>query len=409
MQYENIDYIIAGIPPSRFGVGRLMAYLVDQNRNDFCIIYPNVRYPESDLRSLLKRVSYVEFFTQILRYLYSKIVGGLKFEMEIRSLKSKNIILIHPQTIGLKNVTKLIENNNVFIYLMDCSFFCVKSYNYREKTFDSCLLCLGGNYKFAKMYNCKPFPTRYRLNENIKFLEKLNDLSKKITFITQNPSQTKLIKKHYGDSIKVHEVGLFTNDFEYLSPHINAGKIKNVPSVDFVYHGVASEVKGLLYVLNIASKLKQYSFLIPASYKRCEKIVGHDILNMDIKNVKFMDISWESGLKEYIMNSKVVLCPSLWSASIEGALIKSFIFNGVVALVPTKYAFANDLPESIYCKLDVNCFDKTTKKLKELIENEIYRKNLQKNAKNWVELFLNDNQPLVKKLKYVVTKETHYA
>lgn len=403
MQFTDRDYIIAGIPPSRFGVGRLMAYLVDQNRNDFCIIYPNIRYPESDLRGLFKRVSFVDFLTQILTYVYSKIIGGFKFDMEIRSLKSKNIILIHPQTIGLKKVTKLIENNNVFIYLMDCSFFCVKSYNYREKTFDSCLLCLGGNYKFAKSYNCKPFPTKYRLNYNINFLEKLNELSKKITFITQNPSQTKLIKVHYGDSIKVHEVGLFTNDFDFLFPHTNTEKTKNVPSFDFVYHGVASEAKGLLYVLNIASKLKQYSFLIPASYKKCEKIVGHEILNMDINNVKFVDISWESGLREYLMNSKAVLCPSLWSASIEGALIKSFIFNGVVALLPTKYSFANDLPESIYCKLDVNCFEETTKKLRELIENDAYRDNLQKNAQNWVEFFLNDNKPLVNKLKKIVT------
>jgi len=409
MQYEDKDFIIAGLPPSRLGVGRLMAYLVDQNHNDFCIIYPNVRYPESELRTLLKN-NYIDFFTQILRYSYSKIVGGLKFNMEIMSLKSKNILLIHPQTIGFKNVTKLIENNNVFIYLMDCSFFCVKSYNHLEKSFNPCLLCLGGNYEFAKKNNCKPFPERYKLDYNFQFLDMLKESSNEITFIVQNSSQADLVMNHFGNNTKIYEVGMFTTDFVDVPDKCrNIEKLNNRFNVDFVYHGAASEAKGLLYVLDIALELKQFSFLVPASYEKCKKIIGNKILKKDLKNVTFLDINWEGGLKKYVINSKVVLCPSLWSAPIEGALIKSFIFNGVVALVPTKYSFASDLPESIYCKLDVNCLDKTTKRLKELIENEMYRNDLRENAQNWVELFLNDNQPIVKKLKYVITNETHDA
>ena len=409
MQYEDKDYIIAGLPPSRLGVGRLMAYLVDQNRNDFCIIYPNVRYPESELRTLLKK-NCIDFFTQILRYAYSKIVGGLKFNMEIMSLKSKNIILIHPQTIGFKNVIKLIENNNIYIYLMDCSFFCVKSYNHLKKSYNPCFLCLGGNYEFAKKNNCKPFPERYKLGSNVQFLEMLRASSNKITFIVQNSSQADLVVKHFGNNTKVCEVGMFATDFVYAPNKCRTvERSDDIFNVDFVYHGGASEVKGLLYVLDIALKLKQFSFLVPSSYEKCKKIIGNQILKKDLKNVTFIDINWESGLKKYVINSKVVLCPSLWSAPIEGALVKSFIFNGVVALVPTKYSFASDLPESIYCKLDVNCFDKTTERLEELIENEMYRNNLREDAQNWVESFLNDNQPIVKKLKYIVTNEAHGA
>jgi hypothetical protein len=216
--------------------------------------------------------------------------------------------------------------------------------------------------------------------------------------------------KHFGNNTKVCEVGMFATDFIYApDKYRNIERLSDRFNVDFVYHGGASEVKGLLYVLDIASKLKQFSFLVPASYEKCKKIIGNQIPKNDLKNVTFLDINWEGGLKRYVINSKVVLCPSLWSAPIEGALIKSFIFNGVVAIVPTKYSFANDLPESIYCKLDVNSFDKTTKRLKELIENEMYRNNLRENAQNWVESFLNDNQPIVKKLKYVVTNEAHGA
>jgi len=407
MQYENNDYIIAGLPPNRFGVGRLMAHLVDQNRNNFRIIYPNVYYPESELRTLFKKKCIV-FFTQILRYAYSKIVGGLKFNMQIRSLKAKNIILIHPQTIGFKNVSKLIENNNVFIYLMDCSFFCVKSYNHLEKSFNPCLLCLGGDYEFAKKNNCKPFPERYKLDTNLRFFKMLEDSSNEITFIVQTHSQADLVRKHFGNNTKLYDVGMFTTDFMKAPNKCrNIDKLNDGFNFDFVYHGVANEAKGLLYVLELALKLKHFSFLIPASYEKCEKIIDNKILKNDLKNVTFSAINWENGLKEHIINSKVILCPSLWSAPIEGALIKSFIFNGIVALAPTEYSFTNDLPKNIYCKLDINNFDKTTKRLKELIENDIYRNDLRENAQNWLELFLNDNKPLVNKLKNVVTNETH--
>jgi len=410
MQYKDRDYIIAGIPPSRLGVGRLMAYLVDQNHNDFCIIYPNVLYPDSDLRTLLERISYIDLFKQIIKYIYSKIIGGLEFKIKTMPLRLKNIILIHPQTIGLKNVTKLIRKNNIFIYLMDCSFFCVKSYNHLDQSLKPCFLCLGGNYEFAKKNNCKPFPERYSLNTNVRFLEMLKASANKITFMVQNSSQADLVMNHFGNDIKVYEVGMFATDFADIPDKCKSiEKLNDTFNVDFVYHGVVSEVKGLSYILDIAMELKQFSFLIPASYGRCKKIIGNKILKNDLKNVIFLDINWESGLKEYVINSKVILCPSLWSAPIEGALIKSFIFNGVVALVPAKYSFTNDLPESIYCKLDTNCFDETTKKLKELIENEPYRNNLRQNAQNWVELFLNNNRHIVDKLKNVVTNETHCA
>lgn len=402
MSNHKINYIICGIPPSKWGVGRLISYLIKQNYDKFCIIYPNIYYPKIGLRILFKRKLYRSFFIEVLKYIYSIIVNKLIFKIKISHLKSKNIIIIHPQSIGFKNVIKLIENNNSHIFVMDCSFFCVKSYNHRGKTFNSCLLCLKGDYKNAKIHHCKPFPTRYQLNDNIDFLKKLNILSKKITFITQNQSQTKLIKKHYGNSVKVHEVGLFTNDFEEFSHLKNIKKIKNAFNIDFVYHGAAIEAKGLLYILNIASELNRYSFLIPASYEQCKKVIGNEILNMNIKNVKFLDINWENELKEYVINSKVVLCPSLWSAPIEGALIKSFIFNGVVALAHVKYSFVNDLPESIYCKLNTNNFNETIKILKNLIENDVYRNNLQENAQKWVKIFLDDNRTIVKKLSNIL-------
>ncbi|WP_406656573.1 hypothetical protein V7O62_12035 [Methanolobus sp. ZRKC2] len=408
MRHKDKDYIVAGIPPSRLGVGRLMAYLVEQNQNNFCIIYPNIKYPESDLETLIRRVSYLEVFKQSFNYAYSKIINHFHFKNKIGSLKSRNVILVHPQTIGLENVTKIVENNNVFIYLMDCSFFCVKSYNHIEKSFQPCSLCIGGNYEFAKLNNCKPFPEKYKLSTNVHFLKMLQKSSSKITFLVQNYSQGDLVKKHFGEKTRVLKIGMFASDFIENSKNLkNKREIDEKYNFDFVYHGAVSEAKGLLYTLNIASKLNQFSFLIPAPYEKCKKIIDVQSFENGLENVTFLDMRWETGLKEYITNSKVILCPSLWSASIEGAVIKSFIFNGVVALVPAKYSFANDLPESIYCKLDDNSLDRAAEKLKELIENEVYRNCVQTNAQNWIYSFLDDNKHIIEKLKVACAKETY--
>jgi len=401
---KNKNYIICGIPPSNGGVGRTMKYLIKYNDDNFCIIYPKIFYPEGGLRILLRKKLYFQFFKQFIKSKYSKIINKIIFNVRIRLLKSKNIIFIHPQTIGFKNIFKVINDNNCFIYIMDCSFFCVKSYNHIEGTFNPCLLCLGGNYEFAKSNNCKPSPVKYKLNENIRYLRELSNISKKIKFIVQTSSHAKLIKKHFGNKIKVYKVELFADDFlKMTNKSANTIEENNrFDKIDFVYHGAAIEAKGLLYVIKIAMRLKQYTFLIPASFERCKKIISNKLEKKCVKNILFKDITWENGLKEYVINSKIILCPSLWSAPIEGTLIKSFIFNGVVALVPSKYSFVNDLPSSIYCKLDVDNSVKTVKVLTELICNNNLRANLKRESQKWVNVYLEKNKYLVKKLDYIV-------
>ena len=57
MSDHQINYIISGIPPSKWGIGRLMTYLIRHNHDEFCIIYPNIYYPKTDLKTLLERRS----------------------------------------------------------------------------------------------------------------------------------------------------------------------------------------------------------------------------------------------------------------------------------------------------------------------------------------------------------------
>ena len=50
-------------------------------------------------------------------------------------------------------------------------------------------------------------------------------------------------------------------------------------------------------------------------------------------------MTWESGLQDYVVNAKVVIHPSQWSAPIEGALIKSAKLNSNVATVSTLFGY----------------------------------------------------------------------
>lgn len=44
-----------------------------------------------------------------------------------------------------------------------------------------------------------------------------------------------------------------------------------------------------------------------------------------------------SGLKEFVINTRVVICPSLWFVLVEGAMLKSLNYNRKVAVVDPQY------------------------------------------------------------------------
>ena len=43
-------------------------------------------------------------------------------------------------------------------------------------------------------------------------------------------------------------------------------------------------------------------------------------------------------------NAKIVINPSLWSAPVEGALLKSIKYNGCIAIVPIDFSFKKEIP-----------------------------------------------------------------
>ena len=97
--------------------------------------------------------------------------------------------------------------------------------------------------------------------------------------------------------------------------------------------------KGIVYYIRLASSLPNHKFFIPDSVENVKKIYSSDLPS----NIICENITWESGLLEIVENAKLVINPSLWSAPIEGALVKSAHFNNNVATVKTRFGYENEV------------------------------------------------------------------
>ena len=66
-------------------------------------------------------------------------------------------------------------------------------------------------------------------------------------------------------------------------------------------------------------------------------------------------------MKTAVANCKIVINPSLWSAPVEGALLKSIKYNGCVAIVPGDFSFQKEIPLDTVIHLDIDITKSVTK------------------------------------------------
>jgi len=323
------NYLISGIGPGDTGgVGRLMKILVPTYKNnDFKIIH------NRHVISIRKLVSDKKYILAIIEFI-TRFVDKKIFYIRCLLVKNSTVVLIHPQTVSYKILFRLVKYNKVSIYVMDCSFFCIRSYNTHPVSNQECFDCLG---KINPHMLCHSFPDRISKDQNIKYLNKLLGLSGKIKFLAQNIKQKELLIEHFGKKTSVSIIGMDTkevpeNSIDYLKKKCNK-------KYNIVFHGMPHIAKGLLYTIRLADILSNYSFLIPSSYSNV--LQQADIQYLP-ENIDCMDITWDTGLKEYVRCADLVINPSLWSAPIEGALVKSASYNKVVATVQSKYGFESE-------------------------------------------------------------------
>lgn len=323
-----MNYLISGIGPGSSGVGRLMKALIPEyTKRGYQVIF---KRDEKSVREFLKEKKYFFALMEPISRLYAKFHYYLKMKVITHS----NIILLHPQTVGFDVLINLVYKNNVSLYLMDNSFFCIRSYNMNPESHLECFHCVNN---IDPLETCNPFPVRISKNKNIFFLQEIKKISKRITFLAQNRLQAELVKRHFGEDVALKIIGMDTKEFSFVS-HLEKNYKSDI-GYDVVYHGAPILEKGISYVIDLAKQLPTYTFLIPSSEVSVKSIINQDLPD----NISCKDITWEQGLKEIIISAKLVINPSLWSACIEGALLKSAYFNDNVATVKTEYGYENEI------------------------------------------------------------------
>lgn len=375
-------YIISGIGPSDHGAGRLVKELIkfaNQSNPDIKVIAFYSK--KNKLFKFLKN----SFFGHYLKLIYYKLIQKSNSARQIQNIKHSTVLLLHPQTLGFDNFKILIENKNkIFLYVLDNSFFCMKSLNYANGH-KACFDCLGNiNTSSIQKNGCKPSPVMYSLQDNTEFLKYLNGIKMEVNFLAQNYLQQNLLFKHFGDQINSDVVGMYTSEF-------SENKIYNAHDnfkFDFVYHGSLELAKGVLYFIELAKAMPDNSFFIPYDSNLVKNKLNLKTLPT---NINFENQTWESGLEDTIKHSKIVVCPSLWSAPIEGAFLKSIMVNGCVAVVNTEFAYSNEFTSDQIIKLNSELV-LSLSLLNEVLQNKVKRNKIVFESQAWFLNYVNQKE-----------------
>lgn len=192
-----------------------------------------------------------------------------------------------------------------------------------------------------------------------------------------------MLINHFGINCRIQVVGMNTGEF--VSSQMS-GRDITLMHYDVVFHGSSVYAKGIDYFVNLSLNLVEYRFFIPDSKSNVEKYLGRKI---DSSNMTFKACDWESGLRDIVSNAKLVLVPSLWSAPIEGALVKSILFNGSVAVVKNSFGYSSEISdEAELLVLDHDIAD-AARSIREYLKSESKNRSKQK---MWIDNFYQSNE-----------------
>ncbi|WP_170245085.1 FkbM family methyltransferase [Pararhodospirillum oryzae] len=314
--------VLTGIPADRTGTGRFVSHIVrdltTKGRQDVRILCAPLghRIPDADLE---------------------------------RAVRAPNFLLLHPQFFGRREAIEIMERRAAagrrsHYYVLDSSFFCATSYNHLQNEVQPCLRCLGGRMEVGQATGCRPMPVEDGFG--YEFIQRLHALGRDghVTFFVQNYNHGRLARMQFGPRADIQEVGLWCGDWDDVFDDFEHGRLsEEQQTVDVVYHGHPSYAKGIMWIIGLATRLPQVSFFLP---------ISREVFQGEIPpNIMMLSLSWESGLAQLMRRAKLVAVPSLWSASIEGALAKSIVSAHAVATVHASTAFSSELPEGLIARL----------------------------------------------------------
>jgi hypothetical protein len=345
-------YIVSGIPPGNSGTGQLVEHLQTEIvRTEYpCRLTFRPR-PLNIARAIIQHGRVREAGKLIWEY--PARMRAFKSAMhEVMDNDALPALLLHPQTLGFSQVTELIKKRRTrtSILLLDSSFFCVSSYNHVQGENSPCLRCIGGKFDEASVHKCKPFPVKD--NRAIDYIASLyrEVRSGKVRLLAQNEIQADIVVKHFGCAARPAIVGVWTGDLDdaFTSGNRideNNRTFKKCPEMgnwDVVFHGYDVPAKGVKWLEELARQMPNRRFLFP--FRR-------GIRRRKTSNCFFVRMQWESGLREAVRQARCTVVPSLWSAPIEGALIKSIAAGKRVAIVSNDTSFGSELPKGLILTL----------------------------------------------------------
>ncbi len=335
--------VLSGIAPTtRGGTGRLLLGLIEEQRaKNLGVQFVFVGNRANVARSLLIRDPIGMGREAITHYWRRASRHWLLRQRDI--IESPRLVVLHPQEIGTKWLDELIARRSLVgriteLFILDASFFCVRSYNHLPGENSPCLRCLRDGPAEGERRGCHAFPIRDRWAAS--FVRRIREHASRgtVSFWTQTEGYRNLIEQFAGPAVKARVAGLWTDDFGGLECSYPI-----VPAIaDIVYHGSWHEAKGAAWALAIATAMPERSFLFPCRKPATESLPP---------NAVFRPLSWDTGLAEQVQASPLCLVPSLWTAPIEGALVKSIAHSPATAVVADSHGFVGEIPDGLVFKL----------------------------------------------------------
>jgi hypothetical protein len=185
-----------------------------------------------------------------------------------------------------------------------------------------------------------------------------------------------LLRKCFGRDVNFTINKMLIDDFYEIN-----NRASPVPVYDFGFHANLIDAKGLSYFLDLARAIPDAVFFIPTPAIK--------ILPM-LVNLEAISSTWATGLELRLRQCKIVLCPSLWTAPVEAAVIKTMLLRKVVGLVKAPFSFANQLPDVCYIELTGNC-DKDSVLLIAHLKNPGNLEQIASNGYEWASEYINND------------------
>ncbi len=387
--------IVSGVMPGGSGVGRMLVGLANECER---LGLSDVSFVTGGTGAGLGKSVRVRDFNSAADGLMRMIMGygGLIRALHSRKLNIVNepLVIVHLQSLTREWLAALMKRRTgpVFIYLMDSSFFCIRSYNHIPGESGACVRCLGGNSAMAREFGCRPYPPlSIGLRAMVRDLRRWSSEGR-IAFLVQCETQASLVRNHFGDGADPRIVGIFASDFP-RPDEIRASTNNGARGFDVVFHGSAEAAKGVEWGLELARRLPARSFLFPFSIP---PRLGKD---QRVANAVFRPMGWESGLGEEVRSASLVLNPSLWSAPIEGALVKSIIYARRTAVVEGTSSWSTELPAGLVIRLSSSS-PRAAEQVEKYLSNP--RPIDHDVMMRWYEAFNAENRDLLVRIRDVV-------